>query len=200
MESVSSTSTSPKLSSITLPGIIEGHYLLFFMTAQAKIPFFLDLLNPFNTQKPESRITYLTVTKKIFITHNNNPTVFLPRSSNSSGPAWRGWYLPSTNSTTNKMPDNAHKSVCQSFPNGWIFQGQKIHPGNFHLLCHMYMYSLRHISQETRKMEVMWSFHAFTICKKIQNLSTYGGGLVLVNLISLVMALNQRLDIDSPKR
>ena len=41
----------------------------------------------------------------IFIVCNNNPTVFPPRSSNSSGTAWKGWDLPSTNSSTNRIPE-----------------------------------------------------------------------------------------------
>ena len=61
------------------------------------------------------------------------------------------------------MPDNAHQSVWRSLPNGWGFRWQNIHPGHVHLLCQMDMDSSRQIYQEARKMEVMWSFHAFTI-------------------------------------
>ena len=122
--------------------------------------------------QPESRIAYLPVEKYIFIIRKNNSTVFPPSSSNSSGPACRGVSLPSNTSTTSNIPDNAEQAVCQSFPNGWEFLGQKIHTGHVHLLCHMDMDSSSQIYQEARNMEVMWSFRAFTIWQNFQNLST----------------------------
>ena len=80
--------------------------------------------------------------------------------------------LPSTNSTTKKMMENAHQEVCHSLPNGWSLLGQKIHPGHVHMLCQMDMDSSRQIFQEARNMEFMWSFHAFNIYQICQDLST----------------------------
>ena len=170
------------------------------MSAQAYTPLLLNQINTFNKYKQESIIIYVPVAKYLFVIRNNNPKLFSSRSAHSSGPALRVWALPSTTLTNNKMPDNAQQAVYHSLPNRQGFRGQRTNLGNVHKLFNIDMNLLRHIYQEARNMEVMWSLHAFTIWIIYPKIPIKSEGLVLVNLSSQVMALNLSLDMNPSRR
>ena len=116
------------------PGTPLGQYLRFLMSAAAYKPNSNKAVIPFDTQKPLSSTTHLTVEKIGSQICSMSPTVF-PSSSHSFLPISVGLYLPYTICALHRMEVRAQKIVCRLFPKGCGLRTAHINPGD-HLLNH----------------------------------------------------------------
>ena len=140
----------------------------------------------FKTQKPLSRTNIFPLPQTGFVRCSSIPIV-LPNSSNSLLLSCVGQSFPSWSSNAQMMSESAYPESWSSLPNGHVFHGTNINPGQVYSLTHLLMLSLMQLIQLSTKLSAIFLFQQSNISHTSPNWSQNSDGslFVYVRLLSI---------------